>query len=112
VEADGHALQRALVNLVDNAIKHSPEGSAITVGLEFTRDRVFLYVEDRGPGIPREERDRIFERFYRIGSELRRETQGIGLGLSIVKHLAEVHGGRVLLRSEVGEGSRFTIDLR
>ena len=111
IEVDGHALQRALVNLIDNAIKHSPSGCTVTVGVEFEADRVFLYVEDSGPGIPPEERERVFERFYRIGSELRRETQGIGLGLSIVKHLAEVHGGRVLLRSEVGKGSRFTIEL-
>jgi signal transduction histidine kinase len=111
VEADGHALQRALVNLIDNAIKHSPQGSVVTLGLEFGNRCVFLYVEDRGSGIAREERERIFERFYRIGSELRRETQGIGLGLSIVKHIAEVHGGRVLLRSEDGAGSRFTIEL-
>jgi signal transduction histidine kinase len=111
VEADGGALQRALVNLIDNAIKHSPHGAVVTVGLEFAADRVYFYVEDRGTGIPPVERERIFDRFYRIGSELRRETQGIGLGLSIVKRLAEAHGGRVLLRSEVGSGSRFSIEL-
>ena len=111
IEADGRALQRLLVNLIDNAIKHSPNGEKVTVGLEFERRRVFLWVEDRGPGIPHSEHERIFERFYRIGSELRRETQGVGLGLSIVKHLAEVHGGRVLVRSDVGKGSRFTVEL-
>jgi signal transduction histidine kinase len=68
-------------------------------------------VEDQGPGIPPEEHEKIFERFYRRGSELRRETQGIGIGLSIVKHIVEAHGGRVLVRSAVGEGSRFTIEL-
>jgi signal transduction histidine kinase len=111
VEADGHALQRVLVNLLDNAIKHSPEGSAVVVGLEFEVQRVLLWVEDDGQGIPRAEQERIFEKFYRIGSELRRQTQGVGLGLSIVKHLAEVHGGRVLVHSNVGEGSRFTVEL-
>jgi two-component system phosphate regulon sensor histidine kinase PhoR len=111
VEADGHALQRVLVNLLDNAIKHSPEGSAVVVGLEFEAQRVLLWVEDDGPGIPRAEQERIFEKFYRIGSELRRQTQGVGLGLSIVKHLAEVHGGRVLVHSNLGEGSRFTVEL-
>jgi len=111
VNADGRALQRLLVNLIDNALKHSPDGSAVTVGLEFAPERVFLWVEDCGPGIARAEQDRIFERFYRVGSELRRQTQGVGLGLSIVKHLAEVHGGRVLVRSEPGRGSRFTVEL-
>jgi signal transduction histidine kinase len=110
-EADGHALQRVLVNLLDNAIKHSPEGSAVVVGLEFEAQRVLLWVEDDGPGIPRAEQERIFEKFYRIGSELRRQTQGVGLGLSIVKHLAEIHGGRVMVHSNVGEGSRFTVEL-
>ncbi len=111
VEADGHALQRVLVNLLDNAIKHSPEGSTVLVGLEFEESRTLLWVEDDGPGIPRSEQERIFEKFYRIGSELRRQTQGVGLGLSIVKHLAEVHGGRVLVHSNAGEGSRFTVEL-
>ena len=111
VEADGHALQRVLVNLLDNAIKHSPKGSTVQVGLEFEETRVLLWVEDDGPGVPRSVQERIFEKFYRIGSELRRQTQGVGLGLSIVKHLAEVHGGRVLVHSTAGEGSRFTVEL-
>ena len=81
------------------------------VGLEFEEKRVLLWVEDDGCGIPRSEQERIFEKFYRIGSELRRQTQGVGLGLSIVKHLAEVHGGRVRVHSNVGEGSRFTVEI-
>ncbi len=111
VEADGAAIQRLLVNLLDNAIKHSPEEGNIQAVLEFTADRVYLWVEDEGPGIRRAEQKRIFERFYRVGSELRRETQGVGLGLSIVKHIAEVHGGKVHVRSELGKGSRFTLEL-
>jgi signal transduction histidine kinase len=132
--ADGKALQQALVNLIDNALKHSPKGKMVTVGLEvqsprledphhasrithhasrftFHASHLLLWVEDRGDGIPTSEHEKIFERFYRPGSELRRQTQGVGIGLSIVKHIVEAHGGRVLVRSAVGQGSRFTIEL-
>jgi len=132
LEVDGRAIQQALVNLIDNAIKHSPKGQTVTVGLDTDQGRtgvppvsnfsgedqmetgrmpVLLYVEDHGAGIPPGEHEKIFERFYRLGSELRRETQGVGIGLSIVKHIVEAHGGRVTVRSNVGEGSRFTIEL-
>jgi signal transduction histidine kinase len=124
VDLDGKAMQQALVNLINNAIKHSPKGSTITVGLDFhpspaaadiARDpqpsSVLLSVEDHGEGIAASEQDKIFERFYRIGSELRRETQGVGIGLSIVKHIVEAHGGTVTVRSAPGQGSRFTIQL-
>jgi signal transduction histidine kinase len=128
IEVDGHAIQQALVNLIDNAIKHSAAGQAVTVSLEArsaergTRNAgsapinhqlstINLSVSDSGPGIPPAEHEKIFERFYRLGSELRRETQGIGIGLSIVRHIVEAHGGRVLVESKVGQGSRFTIEL-
>jgi signal transduction histidine kinase len=111
VEADGKALHRLLVNLIDNAIKHSPENSTVRIGVEFAESVTRLWVEDDGPGIPAAEQKRIFERFYRIGSELRRETQGVGLGLSIVKHIAEVHRGRVAVDSALGKGSRFVVEI-
>jgi signal transduction histidine kinase len=103
------------VNLIDNALKHSPKDSAIQIDLESAINHqpstINLSVQDHGPGIPPEDHERIFERFYRRGSELRRETQGVGIGLSIVKHIVEAHGGRVLVDSAVGKGSRFTISL-
>ncbi len=143
VPADGKALQQALINLIDNALKHSPKGDTVTVGLEarspksevrspesamgnqvsepttvlhvsrftFHASPLLLWVEDHGEGIPLAEHKKIFERFYRRGSELRRQTQGVGIGLSIVKHIVEAHGGKVLVRSAVGQGSRFTIEL-
>jgi signal transduction histidine kinase len=128
LNVDGRAIQQALVNLIDNSIKHSASGQAVMVSLEtrnaergtrneapgtcnLQRATFNLSVSDRGPGIPASEREKIFERFYRLGSELRRETQGVGIGLSIVKHIVEAHDGRVIVESEVGQGSKFTIEL-
>jgi signal transduction histidine kinase len=122
---DGRAIQQALVNLIDNAIKHSPEGTAVRVGIEIPDGRaetapatpgkspavIRLWVEDQGRGVPAEDRDRIFEAFYRRGSELRRETGGIGIGLSIVKHVAEAHGGRAFVDRSDEHGSRFALEL-
>jgi signal transduction histidine kinase len=112
---DGQAMQQALVNLIDNAIKHAPAGTEVKIGIAVvnaeTESMIRITVEDAGQGIPDEEQKRIFEPFYRLGSELRRETRGIGIGLSIVKHVAEAHGGRVLVHSISGQGSRFTLEL-
>ena len=108
---DGEAVEQSLVNLLDNAIKHSPAGAEVRVELETSNGAVRLWVADQGPGIPAAEQQRIFDLFYRHGSELRRETPGVGIGLSIVKHVAEAHGGRVLVESTVGQGSRFGLEL-
>src|SRR6185503_10549693 len=99
-----------------NAIKHSRPGQTVIIGLEppaaaDPQSTITLFVQDHGPGIPFFEREKIFERFYRSGSELRRETQGVGIGLSIVKHIVEAHSGRVRVESKAGQGSRFTIEL-
>lgn len=113
-EIDAVAIQQALGNLIDNAIKFSPEGGKIEVNLKprnaEDQARGFLIsVTDEGPGIPLDEQEKIFERFYRVGSELRRETPGAGIGLSLVRHIAEAHGGSVLVESAPGEGSRFVL---
>ena len=107
---DAQAIQQALVNLIDNAIKHAPPGSTVRVTCEPANGHVRLAVEDEGAGIPPEDRQRIFEPFYRRGSELRRETQGIGIGLAIVRHVAEAHHGVVRVESEPGRGSRFILE--
>jgi two-component system phosphate regulon sensor histidine kinase PhoR len=124
---DGRAIQQALVNLLDNAIKHSPSGGLVTITLALAKNPdtgpvssprnagsawIELSVTDQGPGIPVEDQARIFEPFYRRGSELRRETAGIGIGLALVKHSVEAHGGTVRVDSRPGQGSRFTIALR
>ena len=119
-QVDSKAIQQALINLIDNALKHSPKGETVQVGLEYVpaSDRanerisaIHLWVEDRGEGIALAEQEKIFERFYRCGSELRRETQGVGIGLSIVKHIIEAHEGSVTVQSEPGQGTRFTLSL-
>lgn len=104
-------LQQAVTNLVDNAVKYSPKGA--DVGIEITRSEgeLLIAVADTGPGIPRRDLPRIFERFYRVDQARSRALGGTGLGLSIVKHIAQAHGGSVEVESELGRGSRFTIRL-
>jgi signal transduction histidine kinase len=113
---DSEAVEQSMVNLLDNAIKHSPTGeensdAEVRVEVELLPAVVRFWVIDRGPGIPAEEQQKIFDLFYRYGSELRRETEGVGIGLSIVKHVAEAHGGRVVVESSPGHGSRFGLEL-
>jgi len=108
---DGAALQQALTNLLDNALKHAPGGSSVVVGLDLEADRAgfTLSVADSGPGIPSEERARVFEPFHRLGNELRREHAGIGIGLAIARHLVKAHGGRVWVEPVTPSGARFVI---
>ncbi len=107
--ADRWVIRQALINLVDNSIKHSPEGAAIRIGA-FERDGTkIVEVEDSGPGIPPEHRERIFDRFYRIDQARSCDLGGTGLGLAIAKWAVEAHGGRIELESEVGKGSTFRI---
>ena len=111
--ADAGAIHQALVNLIDNAIKFSPAASAVTIQLSVdeTRRHWQVAITDEGPGIAAAEHQRIFERFHRLGSELRRETQGTGIGLSVVKAIAEAHHGSIALRSQTGHGSTFVLTI-
>lgn len=112
---DARAIQQALINLIDNAIKHSSPGSEVIIKVSRqttgAKQTLEISVEDHGEGIPKSEHERIFERFYRVGSELRRQTPGAGIGLSIVQHIVDAHGGRVRVESEPGKGSRFAIEI-
>ena len=105
--ADQAKLHLILSNLVSNAIKFTPEGGDIRVEAKMDEDRLNVAVTDTGIGIPEQEQDRIFDRFYQVEDSLRRQFAGMGLGLSIVKGLVELHQGRLWVESKVGEGSTF-----
>lgn len=108
VEADAQRLQQVLRNLLENAVKYVPKGRNIEVSWrELPDSTVTLHVRDDGPGIPEEHRSRLFERFYRIDEGRSRNMGGTGIGLAIVKHIMQRHGGSVHLQSQVGEGSEF-----
>ncbi|WP_318241875.1 sensor histidine kinase [Arthrobacter pullicola] len=111
VYADGPMLTTAFRNLIDNAIRYSPEGSQVGVGIRSRDGLAQITVTDRGPGIPAEDQERVFERFYRLDSARSRNTGGNGLGLSIVKHVVSNHGGEISLWSQPGQGSTFTVRL-
>ena len=102
---------RALTNLLDNGVRYSDADQRITITVEPREDSVALIVRDEGVGIPRAELERVFERFYRVDRARSRETGGTGLGLAIVRHVAQNHGGRVLVESMPGEGSSFSMQL-
>ena len=112
LRADAAAVETALVNLLDNAIKYTPDDKRIHVRAQCDQDGfVSLVVEDNGIGIPAGEQRHIFTRFYRVDRRLARETGGVGLGLSIVDLVARAHGGSVSVRSVAGEGASFTLRL-
>ncbi|MCC6169821.1 MAG: GAF domain-containing protein [Caldilineaceae bacterium] len=118
VWGDEERLRQVLTNLLGNAIKYSPDGGVIRIGGWSQRppeldgqERVVLFVADQGIGIPQEELNHIFERFYRVDSSLRRSTSGAGLGLFLTKAIVEAHGGQIWARSESGRGTTFFIAL-
>lgn len=104
-------MEQAILNLVDNAIKYSPENTLVKVIVFTEGDEVGISVSDQGRGIADEHLDRVFERFYRVDKARSRSEGGSGLGLSIVKHIAQVHQGRATVSSKLNQGSTFTIYL-
>lgn len=107
VECDRELIMQVLLNLMDNAINYNPEGEALNVILEDCGPQVKIKVADHGEGIPENEKERVFERFYRVDKARSRKTGGTGLGLSIVKHLVENHNGQVGIDKTPGGGATF-----
>jgi len=121
VAGDADQLAQVFRNLIDNAIKYGREGTAVEVALRLTDSRaataeggvpgIAVSVRDRGEGIAREHLPRLTERFYRVDTARSRELGGTGLGLAIVKHVVNRHHGRLVIESEAGAGSTFTVML-
>ncbi len=110
VKGDEGRLQQLFANLIDNAIKYTQKGS-IQITLEKEEETAIIRVTDTGIGIPKEEQEKIFKRFYRVDKSRSRETGGVGLGLSIAEWIAQIHRGRIEVESELNQGSTFTVYL-
>lgn len=113
IKGDRVSLLKAVIILVDNAIKYSPSGSSVKLHLEQSGKHVLLKVVDQGPGIPQAEQENIFKRFYRLEQARTKDgVGGYGLGLAVAKKITESHGGQINLESEVGLGSKFILKFR
>ncbi len=112
IAADKGLIRRAVSNLVDNAIKYSPERTSVMISTVLESDFLRVVVEDRGYGIPADEQEKIWQKFYRVARDGQdKEEESTGLGLPLVKEIIEQHGGNVTVESEVGQGSRFSFTL-
>jgi signal transduction histidine kinase len=109
---DHDALVSVVANLLDNAFKYSPPDQPVTLRASSANGAVTVSVTDLGPGIPPQEQQRIFDRFYRGAGEVARQVKGAGIGLSLVKRIVEDHGGSVSIESRPGDGSTFAISLK
>ncbi len=107
IQGDEARLRQVIDNLLTNAIKYSPASKTITVGGRYSGRTVSVFVRDEGSGIPKDQQEKIFERFYRIDDRLTRRAQGTGLGLYLAKAIVEAHGGKIYVKSQVGAGSNF-----
>ncbi len=107
---DPRALRQIVLNLLDNAVKYGPLGQTVTISLSATESTVLVAVEDRGPGVPRSEREQIWEPYYRLTREADASVGGSGIGLSIVRELVFMHGGRTWVEDAPGGGARFVVE--
>jgi two-component system phosphate regulon sensor histidine kinase PhoR len=112
VRADMEAVQEALINILDNAVKYSGGEKFLRVTTGVRMDDVYIDIEDHGPGIPPEYREKVFETFFRVPSPYTSGAKGSGLGLAIARHIMDAHGGRIRLKSTPGKGSTFTLAFR
>jgi signal transduction histidine kinase len=108
---DPAALSQIVLNLLDNAVKYGPYGQTIRVGSKTTAGRVRLTIEDEGPGIPPEERDRVWQPFVRLGRDRNGAVGGSGIGLAVVHELASLHDGRVWVETGMNGGARFVFEM-
>lgn len=108
---DKEKLRQVISNLVDNAIKFSPSGGIVTVSARSENGEIKIQVSDTGVGIPEEKQSQIFERFYQVDHSLNRKVKGAGIGLHLVKKFVELHGGKIWVESELGQGATFTFTL-
>jgi signal transduction histidine kinase len=119
ISGDEERLRQVFTNLLSNAIKYSPDGGIIRIGGWLEDDplrkndhwRVVIYVADEGIGIPEAELPKIFDRFYRVDSGLRRSTAGVGIGLFLINAIVEAHGGEIWVHSELNKGTTFFVAL-
>jgi two-component system phosphate regulon sensor histidine kinase PhoR len=111
IVADEDKVDQILTNLTNNAIKYSPKGGEVTISGRRDGDGVAISISDQGMGIPKDHLPRIFDRFHRVDNRDTREVGGTGIGLYLVKHLVEAHGGKIWVESEIGKGSTFTFTL-
>ena len=105
IYVDPELITQVLVNLIDNAIKYTESGGTISVLFQTKEDNIIFQIKDMGIGIPKQELERIFERFYRVDTDSTNKVKGTGLGLSIAKHIVLQHDGRIWVESEVGKGT-------
>jgi two-component system phosphate regulon sensor histidine kinase PhoR len=109
MKGDDEAIAEALINIIDNAMKYSDSHKFLRIATHAENGMVFVEVEDHGIGIAPEHREKIFDMFYRVSGGLVHTTKGSGLGLTLVKHIMDAHGGKVTLDSAVGKGSTFRL---
>jgi signal transduction histidine kinase len=111
VLADAEALRQVLLNLLDNAVKYGPPGQELRVGAERAGGALRLFVEDQGPGVPERDRERVWTSWQRLRRDERRAISGSGIGLTVVRDLVALHGGRAWVESAAGGGARFVVEL-
>jgi signal transduction histidine kinase len=109
---DRDRIKQALLNLIGNAIQYTPENGKVCVSMEKFDEYIRISINDNGPGIPKEDMDHIFDRFYRgEKSRSRNQNSGFGLGLAITQYIVQQHNGKIIVESKPNEGTTFTIEL-